>query len=120
MIGLEIDQVTGLPKFRKSVWTQIEGTIPALGSNVVIDSLPLSEFDSLNYKMDFKGQTQDDVRKLNMDVQQKVSSISEVVFARQGSLSISLTTQINGSSFELLATNTGNFEVEYCLTVLTT
>lgn len=119
MIALDIDQFTGLPSHRRNVWTQIEGTIAALGSSVVIDTLLLTEFDSMKYEMTFKGATQDDVRSLHMDVLLRTGAITEKVYGRLGPLKIELDTNINGSSFELLATNPENFAVDYCLTVLT-
>jgi hypothetical protein len=119
MIGLEVNPTTGQPVFRNGVWTQLEGTIGALGVSVVIDTLLLTEFDSLNYVMNFKGATQDDVRAVNMDVLLKAGSLVETVSGKRGPLKIGLDTNINGSSFELLATNPENFAVDYCLTVLT-
>lgn len=120
MIGIELDFTTGLPKFRKDIWTEFDGTLPALATDVVIDSLLLSEFDSMRYKMTFIGQTQDDIRSLNMDVIQRLSNTRETVFGRLGPLRIRVNTQVNGTSFELLASNPNNFAVDYCLTVLTT
>ena len=119
MIGLTVDPSTGLPHFRNGVWTQVEGTLAALASNAVIDTLLLTEFDSLSYVMTFKGATQDDVRSLNMDVLLRSGSLLETVSGKLGPLKIGLDTNINGASFELLATNPENFAVEYCLTVLT-
>lgn len=119
MIGLDVDFQTGLPRLKNQVWTQVDGTLTALQANAVIDSLFLSEFDHLKYIMSFKGSTQDDVRTLQMTVQQKDGAIVEQVYNKMGTIKIDLVTNINGSSFELLATNTENFAVEYCLTVLT-
>lgn len=119
MIGLQIDKSTGLPQFRRSVWTEVEGTIGALASAVVIDSLPLADFDNMKYVMTFIGATQDHIRFLEMTVQQRVGGLFEVVSGKKGTMNIQISTQVNGSSFELLATNPENFSVDYVLTVLT-
>lgn len=107
------------PGARKGEWVLLQGTIPALTSSVVIDSFALADFDSMTYKMSFQGATQADVRSLNMDVLQLSGSITERVSGKLGPLKINLNTNISGSSFELLATNTYGFDVDYCLSVLT-
>ncbi|RKZ91676.1 MAG: hypothetical protein DRQ40_09575 [Gammaproteobacteria bacterium] len=119
-MSIVVDFTTGQPKQRESVWCQFDGTIASLTNNVVIDTLPLNEFDRMKYEISFKGTTQDDVRSLSMNVQQLDGSIKEQVYGRLGPMKISLDTNINGASFELLASNPENFDVNFCLTVLTT
>lgn len=119
MSGLVVDHNTGLPKQRDSVYQQFFQTIGA-GQTVVIDTLPLVEFDLMTYELAFFGPTQDDVKSLSMRVQQFSGSLREQVFGKMGNLAISLDTAINGSAFELRATNSETFSVGVCLTVLTT
>lgn len=119
MTGITVDHSNGYPKVRDSVYSQFVQDIPA-GQTVVIDSLSLSEFDFMTYDMAFFGPTQNDVKSLSMRVQQFSGSLREQVFGKMGNMSISLDTAINGSAFELRATNSETFNVGVCLTVLTT
>lgn len=118
MTGISVDVETGKPVLNRSVHEQFIVSVPA-GQTVVIDSIPLANFDSLKYEVSIFGPTQDDVKSFSMKVQQFSGSLKEQVFSKIGSMSISVDTFINGADFELRAQNTEAFSVGVCLTVLT-
>lgn len=117
--GIEVDIESGKPILKRSPFDQFIVSVPA-GQTVVIDSLPLADFDALKYELSIFGPTQNDVKSLSLKVQQFSGSLKDQVFSKIGSLSVSLDTAINGSDFELRAENTEAFNVGVCLTVLTT
>ena len=117
--GLTVDIESGKPIIKRDVWDQFITQVPA-GATVVIDSMPLSDFDFMNYELVFFGPTQNDVKSFCMRVQQFSGNLREQVFGKIGSIDVSVQTVINGSDFELQATNAEAYPVGVSLTVLTT
>ena len=118
MSGITVDIESGKPVLDRSVWDQFVVKVPA-GETVVIDSLPLSDFDSLSYEVSIFGPSQNNVKTLSLKILQFNGGLTEQVFSKIGSVGVLLHTGINEANFELIAENTEAFNVGVCLTVLT-
>lgn len=118
MNGLVVDFTTGLPRQKDSVWHQFSGSIDALSTHN-LDEIPLSELRTLTYELSFYGPLDTDVKSLSMKVQRVGADAVNQVFSRIGEMNILVNTVVVGSDLVLQAVNQENFEIEYCLTVLT-
>lgn len=87
------------------VWEKFTRSVPA-SSTVIVDSLPMSSFDKLEYTMNFENTLTNRSKGLKVSVVKDDTLIKEQVYAITGApLSTGLATVVNGSDYELHITN---------------
>ena len=117
-MGLVVDIETGKPRFKDSPWHQFSGSILS-GQTLVIDQLPLTQFSSMRYELSFFNVSKTETKSFSMIVQQQSGNVFDQVFGRTGLMDISVSSGVSGLNFQMSATNSEAYDVEFCLTVLT-
>ena len=87
------------------VWEKFTQSVPA-SSTVIVDTIPMSNFDKLEYLINYENTLTNRSKGLKLSVVKDDTIIKEQVYAITGApLSIGLTTVVNGSDYELHITN---------------
>lgn len=97
------------------VWERFSATVAA-STTLVVDTLPMANFMSLEYYVTFKDQVTDEVKGLKLKVVNNAGALRDMVSEKNGAaISLEVNTAVNGTDYELrIVNNTLNgLDVEY-------
>ena len=114
-MGFAFNPFTGSFDVINPTWIRIAGSIGGTSSTVV-DTIPLAEFGSLDYKVGIHNAAKTEGRHFNINILNLSSTLKDNIYGRvSGSLNVTVAASINGANMELTITNNELFDVDYSI-----
>lgn len=98
------------------IWQKKKKSVAA-NSTVVVDELPMSKFDTLEYIISIIGALPTDHKYLKLSVFKDDTTVNDTVFGRYGSsLNVGINAIVTGSLAQIQVVNGESFDVDVVLT----